>query len=292
MLYTLHKNYDKEGLFMELKKLTYIKALLSHLSALPLHIIESTDAELVCMDNGLRRHFNTGEKLYDDLRKLLARELCPDTILYLQDTFCLHYVIFLVRPDSSVFCSLGPFSANTDKNSSFHQFLQQTVDLPAISAESAIGAARSILALTGRPSPAPVREMLLQGDPSLLVRLSAELRLDADPVIQRLIYYIQTHLHQKLTLQGLSEYLGFSPTYISHRFKEQVGMPPMQYILQQRLLHSQYLLRTTNAPIREIAESVGITDCSYFTKLFREYSGSTPSDYRNAYPLAGGILIE
>lgn len=235
------------------------------------------------MDSGLRKHLHTGEQLYGDLRTLLEQELCPDVILHLQDAFCLHYVVFLPEPESPTFCSLGPFVENTEDNSNFFLFLQQTVDLPVISAEAVLGVARSILALTGSVSARPVRELLLRGDPALLVRLSADPRHDADPVMQRLIYYILTHLHQKLTLQKLAEHFGFSPTYISHRFKEQIGTPPMQYIIRQRLLHAQYLLRTTNAPIREIAEAVGISDCSYFTKLFREQLSSTPSEYRNTY---------
>lgn len=267
---------------MDRQIISHIKSLFASISDLPLHIPDSVDSDLTCIDCGLRTHFQQSQ-LYEELRILLSQELGTDAILHLQDAFRLHYVVFMPDASDSAFCAFGPFMEPSADNSSYSNFLRQIIPLPVFSLDAVLGAARSTLSLLSDTSIKTVKELQLHTDPALLARLTSGTTDSTDSVILRLQYYIQTHLHQKLTLQSMSEHLGFSPTYISHHFKKETGIPPVQYILQQRLLRSQYLLRTTGTPIKDIADAVGIPDCSYFTKLFREHTGLTPSAYRNTY---------
>ena len=267
---------------MDRQIISHIKALFASISDLPLHVLDSVDSDLTCIDSGLRTHFDQNQ-LYDELHALLSRELCTDTILHLQDVFHLHYLIFMPDASDRAFCAFGPFIEPSASKTSYPDFLRQIIHLPVFSLDAVLGAARCTLSLLSNTSIKTVKDLQLHTDPALLARLSSGAADSTDPVILRLQYYIQTHLHQKLTLQSLAEHLGFSPTYISHHFKKETGMSPVQYILQQRLLRAQYLLRTTGTPIKEIADAVGIPDCSYFTKMFREHTGTTPSEYRNTH---------
>lgn len=268
---------------MNYQILLSLKELLACTSALQLHILDSLQADLRSIDAGLRTQFENSEQIYDAVRQLLAKELTPDSILHLQDPFCLHYVAFVPDASSDVVCVLGPFLTDDSQGNHFILYLQQTVNLPRLSANAVLSSAQSILSLAGRKENRSVKQVRLHTDPALMVRLSADQYNGTSSVIQRLVYYIKTNLHKKLTLHSLSEQFGFSPTYISHHFKEELGIPPMQYIIQQRILFAKYLLRATDKPVQEIAGNVGISDWSYFTKLFREHTGTTPTEYRKAY---------
>ena len=268
---------------MDIRSFLHLKTLLEQISSLPLQIVDSLDADFSCIDNGLRTQFENCVLLYDNMRKQLSQQLQKDVIIHMQDSFCLHYVIFLPDPACKAFCVLGPFLCDPLDGNNYLMYLQQNLHLPEFPAETVLNAAQCMLALFSDTPPRAVSPLYLRTDPTLLLRLSVNHLPGNNSVMWKLIHYIQTHLHQKLTLQTLSEYCGFSPTYISHRFKEEIGLPPMQYIILQRITHAKYLLRTTDKPIKEIAQNVGLPDCSYFTKLFREQVGATPSEYRNTY---------
>lgn len=64
-------------------------------------------------------------------------------------------------------------------------------------------------------------------------------------------------------------------------------MPPHEYIKKRRIEKAQYLLESGSMLINEIAACVGLHDMSYFSKLFKKYTGMTPSYYRfTTTPLA------
>ena len=99
--------------------------------------------------------------------------------------------------------------------------------------------------------------------------------------IRQTIAFIHQNLGNTLTLEIIAQNVGFSRTYITHRFKKEVGITPMQYILNKRIEIAKQLLISTNRSIQNIANSVGITDWSYFSKLFKENVGTTPTEYRH-----------
>ena len=103
---------------------------------------------------------------------------------------------------------------------------------------------------------------------------------DFSPLVRHAINYIRTNLGDNLDLNTLSGALGFSSTYILHKFKKEVGMSPMQFVADQRMRTAERMLVTSGKPIQEIAHAVGIVDMSYFSKQFKKTYGYTPSSYR------------
>ena len=71
--------------------------------------------------------------------------------------------------------------------------------------------------------------------------------------------------------------------YISHSFKKEIGMSPMEYLIDIRIKESKILLRTTNYSISQVADIVGCTTPTYFSKQFRESTGISPTDYREQF---------
>lgn len=62
--------------------------------------------------------------------------------------------------------------------------------------------------------------------------------------------------------------------------KARLGKTIVQLLNERRLEAAKELLTTTNQTVQFIADTVGIPDFNYFTKLFRRYEGFTPSEYR------------
>ncbi|MDD6175608.1 MAG: helix-turn-helix transcriptional regulator [Firmicutes bacterium] len=84
-----------------------------------------------------------------------------------------------------------------------------------------------------------------------------------------------------LSLKSLSQNFGLSTTYLGKIFKSIRGVSFSAYVTQCRLERSCAALRETNRTVSEIAEQVGFSNSTYFTTVFKNAYGVTPSAYRN-----------
>lgn len=101
--------------------------------------------------------------------------------------------------------------------------------------------------------------------------------------ILKLQKYITRNIYSKLYLDDLSDEVGLSPEYLCRLFKKETHMTITQYIQQLRINEAIWLLRYTEKPIMEIAQSVGFQDQSNFTKVFMKHTGKTPTNYRKSH---------
>lgn len=103
-------------------------------------------------------------------------------------------------------------------------------------------------------------------------------------LVDRIKRYVSEHLSdQALTLKKISEEeLFLNPKYVSRAFYQKTGQHFRQYVLEQRMeLAKQMLLQEDASRMYEIASRVGLDDNpQYFSKLFKKYTGYTPSEYR------------
>jgi AraC-like DNA-binding protein len=95
--------------------------------------------------------------------------------------------------------------------------------------------------------------------------------------------YLHTNMHRPLVLGDLARAAKLHPTYFSDRFRELVGVRPLEYLMQRRMERAQYLLITSVASVKEIAAQVGFDDAAYFTRAFTRVCGKSPSAYRTAH---------
>ena len=98
--------------------------------------------------------------------------------------------------------------------------------------------------------------------------------------VHRCLDYIDQHLHQPLTVAGLAEVLGLSPSYVSVVFKRETGVAVSEYIRRKRVDAAGLLLRYTEFSCLEIAEYLCFSSDSHFSRVFREATGQTPTEYR------------
>lgn len=95
--------------------------------------------------------------------------------------------------------------------------------------------------------------------------------------------YIYDHFSQNITLEDISEQIGFNPAYFSTLFKKETGKNFLEYVTELRIQKAKNYLIQTDYDIAEIAASVGYGDLKYFSKLFKKNTGLSPSEFRKLY---------
>lgn len=99
------------------------------------------------------------------------------------------------------------------------------------------------------------------------------------PVL-RAIDYIDGHLQRKIVLDDISENADVTPTYLSALFAKEMGITISHYIRKRRIEAASAILKYYDYSITEIAEYFNFSSVSHFIKVFREQTGTTPSQYR------------
>lgn len=101
-----------------------------------------------------------------------------------------------------------------------------------------------------------------------------------DPGVLAAVDYIEQHYALPLTLDEIADQSGYAPTYLTRKFRQYLGMPPIDYLLQVRLQHACALLQNTTDAVTAIALAVGFSDSRYFATRFRAELGVTPTVFR------------
>ncbi|WP_135556654.1 response regulator [Paenibacillus cymbidii] len=91
---------------------------------------------------------------------------------------------------------------------------------------------------------------------------------------------IKHNLAAGLTLSGIAGQVGLSAHYLGRLFREELGESFNGYVTRSRLEFALELLKTTNLKVYEVAERVGIPSYRYFSVMFRNWTGFSPTDYK------------
>lgn len=102
----------------------------------------------------------------------------------------------------------------------------------------------------------------------------------SNEVIKSAIQYIHRNYSRPLTLEDAAAHVRLTPSYFSTLFKQSCGSSFREYLNYVRIEESKHLLTNTEYPILDIAIAVGFDDQSYFTHVFKKYTGLTPKQYR------------
>lgn len=100
---------------------------------------------------------------------------------------------------------------------------------------------------------------------------------DFVPMIKK---YIEENYQNDLSLSLLAKEFMMSSKYLSSVFKKTTGMNLNRYINIVRINRAEVMLSETEISVQDISYLCGYGDCSYFTKVFREIMGETPTEYR------------
>lgn len=102
--------------------------------------------------------------------------------------------------------------------------------------------------------------------------------------ISEAVAYIDEHLDDEdLSIVSVATQVYLNPVYFGRVFKNTFHMTFKKYLLQQRMEKAKRLLEEGNVSIGSICEQVGISNPSYFSHLFKQYTGKLPSEYKKEY---------
>ncbi|KGE18697.1 AraC family transcriptional regulator [Paenibacillus wynnii] len=93
--------------------------------------------------------------------------------------------------------------------------------------------------------------------------------------------YIFNHLYEELSLDKLAGVAGLNGSYLSQLFKKETGIAISDYIQRERIEEAKRLIEAHGITLSDIATRLHFNDQSYFTKVFKKYTGTTPKEYRN-----------
>ena len=102
-----------------------------------------------------------------------------------------------------------------------------------------------------------------------------------------LVYRVISHIHKNIfnpdyiNLPYIAELVHFNPSYLSRLFKKVANISISDYIMECKLVQAKHLLKDSDTKIHDIAESLGYTSQSNFTRVFKKATGMTPHDFRS-----------
>lgn len=101
--------------------------------------------------------------------------------------------------------------------------------------------------------------------------------------VDKIIKYICKHYTEDLTLTSIAEQFYISPFYLSKIFKRSTNLSIVEYINSLRIKQAKELLETSSTKIAEIAEIVGFSSSSHFSRTFKLVTGLSPQQYKKFY---------
>jgi len=99
--------------------------------------------------------------------------------------------------------------------------------------------------------------------------------------------FIWENFNRKISLKEIADVSGLSAPYFSTIFKEEMGENLSTYLNRLRVEKASSMLRETESPINGISAACGFEDQSWFSKIFKHYTGYSPCQYREQ----GGIIM-
>ncbi|MFM2479408.1 arabinose operon transcriptional regulator AraC [Celerinatantimonas sp. MCCC 1A17872] len=104
-----------------------------------------------------------------------------------------------------------------------------------------------------------------------------------DPRIKEVCDYLESNIDSNHTIEEIASQVFLSSSRLSHLFKEEMGQSMKEWRESQRITKAKMLLQTSSISITDIAVSIGYTDISYFSRMFKKHCGFSPRTYRKNY---------
>lgn len=109
------------------------------------------------------------------------------------------------------------------------------------------------------------------------------IRLGKKPskLLMQVTNYVQHNLSKPIDVEALADSMFISRTHLAAKFKQETGMTLTDFILIEKIEEAKRLLRYSDKSLSLIADYLGFSSQSHFTRAFKKYSGKTPREYRN-----------
>jgi AraC-like DNA-binding protein len=93
--------------------------------------------------------------------------------------------------------------------------------------------------------------------------------------------YVRRHMTERINVSELAGAMVITRTHLAAKFKSESGMTLTEFIMREKTEEAKKLLRYSDKSILAIGEYLAFSSHSHFTKAFKQYTGMTPSEYKN-----------
>lgn len=100
------------------------------------------------------------------------------------------------------------------------------------------------------------------------------------PEVNKILRYLLQNYDKEISLQAMAHYVSMDENYLSGLFKKKTGETFINYLQHVRVNEAKFYLEQTDLTVAEIGERSGFGNPSYFFKIFKRWTGYTPSEYR------------
>lgn len=97
---------------------------------------------------------------------------------------------------------------------------------------------------------------------------------------QAAIAFIEANLFEPIAVADVAEHLGFSESRTYTLFRAFTGQSPVDYLLRLRIRAAEGMLQNSDSSVSDIAFRCGFNSSQYFARVFRKYTGVTPTEFR------------
>lgn len=95
--------------------------------------------------------------------------------------------------------------------------------------------------------------------------------------------YVRRHLSEPISVEDMAADFFLSRPHLSAKFKQETGVTLTDYILTEKTEEAKRLLRYSDKSLSSISAYLGFSSHGHFARVFKKYSGLTPSEYRDRY---------
>ena len=109
------------------------------------------------------------------------------------------------------------------------------------------------------------------------------IKAEDDALLKRIMKFIEENISDaNIGVGDLAAAVAVSRSGLQRKLKQTMGVTPQELLSEARIKHACKLLRTSEKTVAEVAYACGFSDPKYFSKCFKQSTGKTPSEYKNA----------
>jgi AraC family transcriptional regulator len=98
-----------------------------------------------------------------------------------------------------------------------------------------------------------------------------------------IVTYIRANLSGNISIKELAHVVQLSPSHFARMFKTSFGVTPYRFVMQERIDQARTMLKNRELSASQIAMAFGFASQSHFVKVFRQFTGVTPKQYRAGF---------
>jgi AraC-like DNA-binding protein len=122
----------------------------------------------------------------------------------------------------------------------------------------------------------------LRNEPEKTVEENEKEPKNSNAILEAATHYLNEHLSENVTFAELSNYLGYSASYLAKLFRSALHSSFKEYSINLKIEKAKTLIVEKNLTFSEIADNLGFSSVQHFSKMFKRKTGFNPTEYQKS----------